>query len=161
LCGKFSSESHADHAKIASMAPKVSSLPEHLRVKSANTGAAPRIRRMKLQYPELSESQIARQVGCSPANVHRVLARFLGEDSESELAEYQQSKADIYDAIQLRTLKSITSADIAKAPLLARVTGAAILEDKARTIRGQATQINVNVLLDAVQAIKEMRSNRT
>ena len=44
-----------------------------------------------------------------------------------------------------------------KAPLLPRITGAAILEDKARTIRGQATQINVSVLLDAVAAIREMR----
>jgi hypothetical protein len=52
---------------------------------------------------------------------------------------------------------SITDEDIAKAPLLPRITGAAILEDKARTIRGQATQVNVSVLLDAVAAIREIR----
>jgi len=34
------------------------------------------IRRMKLKYPELSESQIARFVGCSPSNVHQVLQNF-------------------------------------------------------------------------------------
>ncbi len=35
------------------------------------------IRRTKLKYPELSESQIARYVGCSPSNVHQVLTTFL------------------------------------------------------------------------------------
>jgi hypothetical protein len=35
------------------------------------------IRRVKLKYPELSESQIARYVGCSPSNVHQVLKSFL------------------------------------------------------------------------------------
>lgn len=131
------------------------------RISRANKGTAPRIRRMKLQYPELSEGQIAKRVGCSPANVHNVLKRFLGQEhAEFDLKEYQESKADIYDAIQMRTLVSITNADIAKAPLMARVTSAAILEDKARTIRGQATQINVNVLLDAVNAVREMRDKQ-
>ena len=35
------------------------------------------IRRIKIKYPELSESQIARCVGCSPSNVHQVLKSFL------------------------------------------------------------------------------------
>jgi len=35
------------------------------------------IRRLKLEYPEMSESQIARYVGCSPSNVHQVLKSFL------------------------------------------------------------------------------------
>ena len=35
------------------------------------------IRRVKIKYPELSESQIARYVGCSPSNVHQVLQSFL------------------------------------------------------------------------------------
>jgi len=35
------------------------------------------IRRIKIKYPELSESQIARYVGCSPSNVHQVLKSFL------------------------------------------------------------------------------------
>jgi hypothetical protein len=35
------------------------------------------IRRVKMKYPELSESQIARYVGCSPSNVHQVLKSFL------------------------------------------------------------------------------------
>ena len=113
---------------------------------------------MKLENPHLSDAKIAALVGCSPANVHTVLSRFLGDHSKEELREFQANKADIFDSIQLRSLMSITNDDIAKAPLLPRITGAAILEDKARTIRGQATQVNVTVLLDAVQAIREMRS---
>jgi hypothetical protein len=35
------------------------------------------ISRTKLKYPELSESQIARYVGCSPSNVHQVLQSFM------------------------------------------------------------------------------------
>jgi hypothetical protein len=111
-----------------------------------------------MRYPELSEAQIAKRVGCDPANVHRVLARFLGDKhTESDLREFQENKADIFDALQHRMVMSITDEDIAKAQLLPRVTASAILEDKARTIRGQATQVNVTVLLDAVQAIREMR----
>jgi hypothetical protein len=35
------------------------------------------IRRAKLKYPGMSESQIARYVGCSPSNVHQVLKSFM------------------------------------------------------------------------------------
>jgi len=55
---------------------------------------------------------------------------------------------------------SITDEDIAKAPLLPRITGAAILEDKARVIRGQATQINVSVIADLVAAARAARGDK-
>jgi hypothetical protein len=139
------------------MAPKVTQIIDAPRIAGRKSGAAPRIRKMKLQYPELSEADIAKRVGCTPSNVHVVLKKFLGDHSEAELRQFQENKADIFDSLQLRTLMSITQEDIAKAPLLPRITGAAILEDKARVIRGQATQINVNVLLDAVAAVREMR----
>lgn len=140
------------------MPPKVTPLPEIVvrQSNTRNTGAAAKVRKMKLRYPELSESQIAKRVGCNPATAHRVLKRFLGKHSEQELRDFQENKADIFDALQLRTLKSITAADIAKAPLLPRITGAAILEDKARTIRGQATQINATLLVDAARMLREM-----
>lgn len=128
------------------------------RINTANTGVAPAIRKAKLQYPELTDTQIAKRVGCDPSNVHRVLARFLGSaNTKADLADFQNSKADIYDALQHRFLMSISDADIAKAQLLPRVTASAILEDKARTVRGQATQVNVSVLIDLVQAAREMR----
>jgi hypothetical protein len=113
---------------------------------------------MKMRYPEMSEGQIAKRVGCDPANVHRVLTRFLGDkNTEQDLKDFQQNKADIFDALQHRMVMSITDEVIDKAPLLPRVTAAAILEDKARTIRGQATQVNVNVLVDAARMLREMQ----
>jgi hypothetical protein len=154
----------AEHAKIPAMAPRVRSIIDaeiESDGRGRKTGAGKRAIRMKLENPHLSDSMIARRVGCSPQNVSQVLARFLGDHSQDELREFQENKADIFDALQLRALKSITNEDIAKAPFLPRVTGAAILEDKARTIRGQATQINVSVLLDAVQTIRDLRQNRT
>lgn len=126
-------------------------------VRGQHTGAGRRAIKLKLEHPHLSDAKIAARVGCDPANVHRVLTRFLGAHTEEDLRAFQNNKADIFDAIQLRSLKSITDDDIAKAPLMARVTSAAILEDKARTIRGQASSINVNVLLDAVNAVRELR----
>jgi hypothetical protein len=53
----------------------------------------------------------------------------------------------------------LTAAEITKAPLMARVTSAAILEDKARLVRGQATGISMIQMLDVVEAIKAQRAN--
>jgi predicted transcriptional regulator len=125
------------------------------------TGKAPAIRKLAMRNPELSEADIAKALDCSRANVNQVLKKFLGEtQSHTELAQYQESKADIYDSLQSRILGSISKEDIAKAPLVARVTSAAILEDKARVIRGQATQINVSVLLDAVSEARKAQAER-
>jgi hypothetical protein len=122
-----------------------------------HTGAGDRAIALKLEHPELSDSKIAARVGCHPSLVSRVLAKFLGDHTQEELKDFQDNKANLFDALQLRTLMSITDEDIAKAPLLPRITGAAILEDKGRTIRGLATQVNVSVLLDLRDAIRDMR----
>jgi hypothetical protein len=121
---------------------------------SAKKGTAPLIRKLKTRYPEMTQREIAKRVGCSPGNVHTVLSKFLGKTSDADLRQFQDSKADIYDALQHRLLSSLTPAKIAKAPAVSLITGAAILEDKARLIRGLATGINVNVLLDVVQAMR-------
>jgi hypothetical protein len=143
----------------ADMAPKVRPvlIAEMGKVQGRRTGAGRRAIALKLAHPELSDAKIAERVGCRPSNVSSVLGRFLGDHSEEELKSFQNAKAEIFDALQMRSLMSITQEDIAKAPFLPRITGAAILEDKARLIRGQATQINVSVLLDAVEAVRAMR----
>ena len=115
---------------------------------------------MKLRYPELSENQIAKRVGCDPANVHRVLKRFMGDHSDQDVRDFQEAKADVFDSLQHRALISVTDAKLAKTSVKDLAIAAGIWEDKARTIRGQATQVNVTVLLDAVQAIREMRDKR-
>jgi hypothetical protein len=141
------------------MEPKVTDKQSvKARVSSANTGAARSIRKMKLDYPELSEGQIAKAVGCDPANVHRVLKRFLGKrQSQDDLRQFQEDKANIFDALQHRALMSVTDAKLAKTAIRDLAVAAGIWEDKARTIRGQATQVNVSVLLDLVQAARDMR----
>jgi len=120
---------------------------------------APTIRRMAVQYPELSNSQIARTVGCTPQNVSCVLSTFLAGTSPEALADFQNSKADVYDALQQRLLQSVTQDKIDKTKPMEAVTAAAILEDKSRLVRGQATGINVNILLDIVDAMRDMRDN--
>lgn len=132
-------------------------LIEPQRVSTRNTGAAAKIRREKLRYPELSEGQIAKRVGCDPANVHRVLKRFLGKQTDDDLHQFQENKANLFDALQHRALLSVTDAKLSKTSVRDLAVAAGIWEDKARTIRGQATQVNVTVLLDAVQAIRDMR----
>jgi hypothetical protein len=87
-----------------------------------------------------------------------VLSKFLGTTSESELRSFQGAKADIYDALQHKLLASLTDEKISKTNAVSAITGAAILEDKARLVRGQATGINVSVLMDVVEAIKARQS---
>jgi hypothetical protein len=123
-------------------------------VSSAKKGLAPSIRKMAVAYPELSNSEIARAVGCSVQNVSCVLQSFLAGTSPDTLREFQESKADVYDALQLRMLGSLTQDKIDKSKPMEIITGAAILEDKARLVRGQATGINVNILMDVVEAMR-------
>ena len=120
------------------------------------TGAAPKIRKLALRHPELTHSEIARSVGCTPGNVTTVLKTFLGTTTDSQLAEFQSNKADVFDAIQFRLLSSLTEEKIRNTKPMEAITGAAILEDKARLVRGQATGIlaSINVMLDLVEAIK-------
>lgn len=121
-------------------------------------GLAPLIRKTKLRYPEMSEAQIARRVGCVPSNVHAVLSGFLGGHSQQDLRDFQANKAEIYDAIQHRILESITQDKLTKTSAPGLVTAAAILEDKARLVRGQATSLNMAALLDVVDLIRAKRN---
>jgi hypothetical protein len=118
-------------------------------------GLAPLIRTTKLRYPELSEAEIAKRVGCSPSNVHQVLSVFLHGHSERELREFQANKADIYDAVQMRALASVTQEKLRKSSAGSLVTVAAILEDKARTLRGQPTAIHVQALLEVCDLLRQ------
>lgn len=113
-----------------------------------------------MRHPELSHADIAKQVGCCPSNVTGVLKSFLGKHSADSLRDFQDSKADVYDALQLRALSSVTQVKLTKAPAQSLVLSAAILEDKARLVRGQATGMNVNVLLDVAEAIRNRPANR-
>jgi len=118
-------------------------------------GVAPRIRHLKDKYPDLSNGQIAKRVGCTPQNVSGVLSSYLGEATEEDLRGYQTNRGDIFDAIGRRALLSITQAKLDKSSPAELTTVMGILYDKARLERGQATGINVSVLLDVAEAIRE------
>lgn len=129
--------------------------------KRSHRGVAPKIRKLKLRHPELTDSEIARRVGCDPSNVSQVLKTFLGRKSEGELRQYQESQADVFDSVAYRMLSSLTENKINKMNGLQATTAAAILIDKARLVRGQATGINVSVLLDVVEAIRSKPASGT
>jgi hypothetical protein len=120
----------------------------------AKTGVAPEIRLTALKYPELSHSQIAQVVGCAPSNVTQVLKAFMGGKSDEELRSYQEHQADIFDSLAYRLLESVTQDKLDKTKPMEAITGAAILIDKARLVRGQATSINATVLIDLVRAVR-------
>lgn len=118
-------------------------------------GKAPLIRRLATSYPELSHSSIARRVGCSQANVSEVLKRFLDNTSADELRQFQENKADIYDAIQKRALECITGKKLEKSSAPALMMVAGTLEDKKRLILGESTSnVNVHVLLEVAGMIR-------
>jgi len=122
--------------------------------KRPHRGLAPIIRKTKLNYPKLTDSEIARRVNCTPENVTGVLRTFLGKNTISDLRDYQENRADVFDSLTQRFLESVTEKKIVKTSAAQLVTMAAILHDKSQVMRGQATQINVTVLMDVVAAIK-------
>lgn len=121
-------------------------------------GVAPAIRALHDRYPGMTKSAIARKVGCSPENVSQVLRNYLENTSIEELRDYQSNRADIFDALGHRLLSSLTKEKLEKSKPMEAVTAAAILFDKARLERGQATGINVEVLMDVAEAIRAHRS---
>lgn len=112
------------------------------------------IRVLAMRYPELGPSALARRVGVSPQSAADTLKRFLGNHSEDDLRKFQQSKPDAYDALQLRCLESVTGAKMMKSSAMSLITGAAILEDKSRLIRGMPTNLDVHVLLDLMAVVR-------
>ena len=122
-------------------------------------GLAPKIRAIKDKYPHLSNGAIARKVDCSPQNVSAVLAAYREGITDAELQAYQSNRGDIMDAIGARALLHITNDKLAKASPAELTTVMGILYDKSRLERGQATGINVNVLMDVAQAIRDRQRN--
>jgi hypothetical protein len=99
----------------------------------------------------LSQAAIARSIDRSRHMVKNVLAepeiqRSI-QDERAELSALCKDKArDIF--------VSIHSGDIEKANLLQKATAGAIMIDKALLLAGEATSINVSVLLDVAHAIR-------
>ena len=99
----------------------------------------------------LSQNKIAKTVGRSRHMVKNLLAepsiqRSI-QDERAELSVLCKDKGrDIF--------MSIHSGDIEKSNLLQKATAGAIMIDKALLLAGEATSINVQVLLDVAHAIR-------
>lgn len=107
-----------------------------------------------MAFSQLNKSEIARQVGVSSQYVSRVVSGFLGGHSRDELREFQENTADIYDSLKMRVLESLTPDKLSKMQAYPAIVSAGILHDKAALLRGQATSMNVNVLLDVASMIR-------
>jgi hypothetical protein len=127
---------------------------ESKRKPGARTGVAPKIRILKDKYPEMSEVKIAKRVGCSPSNVHVVLSKYLGDNCDDDLREYQANKGDVFDSLAMRSVLSITDDKLVKSSAAQLSIIAATAFDKSQLARGQATGINVTVLMDVVEALR-------
>ena len=130
-------------------------------------GSAPRwgerasmIRYIATKYPELSQGDIARRVGCSHQNVSEVLAEFLADTSPERVDQFRENKATICEALQHKLLASITQDNLDKTPAVSLITGFAILQDKIQLMRGQPTSIHVTALVDLVQVLRERRNEQ-
>lgn len=123
-------------------------------------GTAPAIRRLKSKYPEMTQPEIARRVGCSVDNVYNVLRRYHRSTTESEVRGFQDNKADILDQLAHRVVLSITDAKLKKMSASQAFVGLGILTDKSQLLKGLPTGINVTVLMDVVEAIRARGSVR-
>ena len=99
----------------------------------------------------LSQNKIAQTVGRSRHMVKNVLAepeiQRAVKDEKAELAAIYREKA--------RTIvESISSADIDNASLQQKAVSTGILLDKSLLLSGDATSINVSVLMDVADAIR-------
>ena len=107
---------------------------------------------VELRRKNLPLQQIADICKCSKQNIWQRL-----KDCE-EFEEFSKDTAGHYEVLQHRIIKSIDDADIKKTPMVQRVVAVGILEDKKRTIRGQAVERIDTFALTA--SIEELRKRR-
>lgn len=93
----------------------------------------------------LSHAEIAKLIGCAPSNVTQRLQVVALESLEN----FRQYKDVALEHTQREILRKLSDKDIASMSGLQKITGVAILEDKIRTIRGQATQITDHRVISA------------
>jgi IS30 family transposase len=99
-------------------------------------------------------TRIARGLGRSHHTVQHHLAK---PETQERVEGAKKVLAKRYEEEARRILDSITPEDITKASLLQKTTSSAICVDKSLALTGQVLSIDVHVLLEAVQAVREMR----
>ena len=99
-------------------------------------------------------TRIARGLGRSHHTVQHHLAK---PETQERVEDAKKVLAKRYEEEARRILDSITPEDITKASLLQKTTSSAICTDKSLALSGQAASIDVHVLLEAANMVREMR----
>lgn len=103
---------------------------------------------IKLRRHGLSLQQIADILKCSKSNIHKRLEDFEG------YKDFEQSTDMHYEVLQYRLLKTLDDAALQKMQPYQRIVAMAVLEDKKRLVRGQATQhIDINRVHGTIKEI--------
>ena len=102
-----------------------------------------------------SPARIAKQVGRS----HHTVKRFLSEpETQRQVTDEKAVLAEIYRSKARRIVESISEEDIAKASLQQKAIASGVLLDKSLLLAGDMPPIRIEILLHAVQAIRDMRA---
>ena len=101
-----------------------------------------------------SPARIARQVGRS----HHTVKRFLSEpETQRQVTDEKAVLAEIYRSKARRIVESISEEDIAKASLQQKAISSGVLLDKSLLLAGDMPHIRIEILLEAVQQIRDQR----
>lgn len=87
----------------------------------------------------LNPVEISKLVGCSHQAIYARLQR--NNIDVDEFMDFRHNPDIYFEELQFRIMDSISNEDIKRNKAHSRVVDIAILEDKKRTIRGQATQV--------------------
>jgi hypothetical protein len=100
-------------------------------------------------------SAIAKNMGRS----HHTLQKFLDKpEVQKQVSIQREELAGMFDQVAHRVVSSVTPEDVTKATLQQKMVSAGIAVDKAALLRGEIpVTVNVNVLLDLRDAIRDMR----
>lgn len=109
-----------------------------------------------------ADGQSARKIGKVVHRSHHTVEKHLQEPEVARKVQDQKTVlAERYREEARRILDSISPEDISKGSLLQKMTSSAIATDKSLLLAGEATQIDIHVLLEAVRIVREMRRTTT
>jgi len=101
-----------------------------------------------------SQNKIAQTVGRSRGMVKNVLAE---PEIQQQVQDEKAVLAEIYRSKARRIVESINEEDIAKASLQQKSISSGVLLDKSLLLTGDVPPIRIEILLSAVQMIRDQR----
>jgi hypothetical protein len=93
---------------------------------------------------------------------HHTLQKFLDKpEVQKQVSIQREELASMFDHVAHRVVSSVTPEDVTKATLQQKMVSAGIAVDKAAALRGEIpVTVNVSVLLDLRDAIRDMRERQ-